>query len=236
MSTAIDLMGRRVLIVGDIDQLSQALAMGFREEGAEVLTLASLGSAPSRNVESVKSDVKKSIQELGGLDTFVVHLGLTRGARITEATDESWETAFTAPSKAAFFATQAALTALKSSRGSIVNITSVLALMGAPTGLAIPAAAMACFVHHTRMMALRLSTHGVRANAVCHGYLSPLESLGCAAEPEKTSDQTAAAGIPLGRWTTPGDVTGTVLFLASQLAANITGAVIVNDGGTYSGH
>ena len=235
VSAGIDLMGKRVLVVGQADDLSQTVATGFRGRGAHVATLASFDPPSSPDVASIQSRVMKSIQELGGLDTLIACISPGGTTAISEATEKSWESAFTSPSKAAFFATQAALGALKISRGSIVNVTSVLALMGAPPGLAITAAAMACFVHHTRMMALRLSTDGVRVNAICYGYQSPLEAYG-RTPPEDASLLSPGGVIPLGRWSNPADIIGTALFLASPLAAHMTGSIVVNDGGTYGGH
>jgi NAD(P)-dependent dehydrogenase (short-subunit alcohol dehydrogenase family) len=235
VTITIDHADRRVLVAGADRSLGQAIAQSFRAQGATVVEALTRAQGNHIGVEANRKFVRDAIVQLGGLDILVTYTGIEAVALIDNATLDTWEVAFSQPLKATFFTTQAALSALKSSRGSIVNVTSVLGQMGAPAGLAIPAAAMACVVHHTRMMALRLSKDAVRVNCVCHGYLCELESTGVPQGSHKSSPASVANSIPLGRLAHADDIVNAVMFLASPLADYITGAILSADGGTYAG-
>lgn len=235
MTVAIDLADRRVLVVGADRSLVQAIAHSFREQGASVVEMLTRTQGNDIGVEANRKFVREAIAQLGGLDILVAYTGIEAVALMDNATPDTWEVAFSQPLKATFFATQAALSALKSSRGAIVNVTSVLGQMGAPAGLAIAAAAMACVAQHTRMLALRLSKDAVRVNCVCHGYLHELESNGVQQSPHKPNPVSVANSIPLGRLAQTDDIVNAAMFLASPLANYITGAVLSADGGTYAG-
>lgn len=234
MTVTIDHADKRVLVAGADPSLSQAVAHSFRAHGANVVEAPTHAQGRNLSVDDRRKFVRDAIVQLGGLDILVTQTGIEAVALIDNTALETWEAGFSQPLKATFFTTQAALVALKDSRGTIVNVTSVLGQMGAPAGLAIPAAAMACVVHHTRMLALRLSKDAVRVNCVCHGYLCELEGTGVQ-DSHRSSAAWVADGIPLGRFAQAEDVVNTVMFLASPLANYITGSILSADGGTYAG-
>jgi NAD(P)-dependent dehydrogenase (short-subunit alcohol dehydrogenase family) len=95
--------------------------------------------------------------------------------------------------------------------------------MGGPDGSSAYAAAAASIVNMTRMQALRFGVDGVRANCLCAG---PLEGLAAAQKAELP---------PIGRNGTAQDMAGSILFMASEHASFMSGAIIVIDGGRYSG-
>ena len=235
MTVTIDHAGKRVLVVGADHSLGKAIAHSFRAQGATVVEALNRVYGNHIGVEANRNFVRDAIIQLGGLDILVTYTGIEAVALIDDATLETWEVAFSQPLKATFFTTQAALSALKSCRGAIVNVTLVLGQMGAPAGLAIAAAAMASVVHHTRMLALRLSMDAVRVNCVCHGYLSEVESTGVLQGSDQSTPASVANGVPLGRLAHSDDIVNAVMFLASPLADYVTGAILSADGGTYAG-
>jgi NAD(P)-dependent dehydrogenase (short-subunit alcohol dehydrogenase family) len=235
VTVTIDHADKRVLVAGADRSLGQAIAHSFRAQRAHVVEALTHAQGNNSGVDNSRNFVRDAIAQLGGLDILVTYTGIEAVAPIDNATLETWEAGFSRPLKATFFTTQAALAALKGSRGAIVNVTSVLGQMGAPAGLAIAAAAMACVVQHTRMLALRLSKDAVRVNCVCHGYLCELESTGVQQDTHTSGPTSAANSIPLGRLAQSDDIVNAVMFLASPLANYITGAILSADGGTYAG-
>lgn len=236
MNTTIDHSDKRVIVAGTGQPLAAAIADAFRSHGAHVVQCTQASPRPALGiVGDSQRGVNDAVQKLGGLDVFVSFMGIESAASIETATPETWDQGCGRPLKSTFFATQAALPALVESRGAIVNVASIIGLMGARDGLAIPAAAMACVVHQTRMLALRLGTAGVRVNCVCHGYMSELEGLGVSAASTTGSVAAWTSGIPMARLTRDTDILPSVLFLASPLAGFVTGAIVTVDGGTFAG-
>ncbi|TXS91856.1 SDR family oxidoreductase [Parahaliea maris] len=236
MTSAMNFSGKKVLVAGSGDPVQQAIAKAFVEAGASAGEVDILGAVQSAGADAVSAKVKEYIATTGGLDVLVVTLGINDMELIEAASADNWQAGFSMPLKAAFFAAQAAIPALRESSGAIVNVTSTLGQMGAAPGLAIPAAAMACLIHHTRMLSLRLSLDGVRVNCVCQGYTSEKEIVGLTAANDQPTAPTMEDEVPMGRLTLPEDVVGPVLFLASPLAGFMTGNVLSADGGTFSGH
>lgn len=231
-----DLEGKKVVVVSRGHAIANAVAVAFRAESAQVAVPPFNTTQRNAGVKRFAAPVCAAVAALGGVDVLVTVTGIEATSRIGDASVDCWDAGFSEPLKTTFFATQAVLPALKAARGTIVNVTSVLGLMGARPGLAIPAAAMACAAHHTRMMALRLSTDGVRVNCLCHGYASNLERDGPESHRSAAAEGARANAIPLGRLGQPEDFTGSVLFLASPLSSYMTGTILTNDGGTYAGN
>jgi 3-oxoacyl-[acyl-carrier protein] reductase len=139
--------------------------------------------------------------------------------------------------KAAFFTAQMCVPQLKLTRGNIVNVSSVLGLMGGPAGSAVYATTKGAVVQMTRMMSLALATDGVRVNALCPGWIDT---------PMIQRDNAAAGGdalykyitgvVPAGRIGTPEETVGAMLYLAASSSSYTTGAILSTDGGLAAGH
>ncbi len=229
MTMDMSFAGKRVIVIGAEGPVGAAAARAFFEHGATVAVHgaavdgATTISGDLSGEEGCKATVEAAVAALGGLDVIVNAADFREDKPFEQVLPQDWDKAMDGAFTASLFCTQFALPALTASKGNIVNATSSLAQMGGPAGSSAYAAAAGSIVNMTRMQALRFGVDGVRANCLCGG---PLEG-------------SAAAQVadvpPIGRHGTPQDMAATILFLASGHAAFMTGAIIVNDGGRYSG-
>lgn len=177
------------------------------------------------------TDCQKMIDEVlkqfGKLDVLVNNAGITRDQLLLKMTDEDWEQVISVNLKGAFNCCRAAVRQfLKQRSGRIINISSVVGLMGNP-GQANYSASKAGLIGLTKTLAKELASRNITVNAVAPGFIktSMTEAI---PEPMK---QELITRIPLSRFGEPQDVANVVLFLASELASYITGEVIKVDGG-----
>jgi 3-oxoacyl-[acyl-carrier protein] reductase len=153
--------------------------------------------------------------------------GITKDGLLARMSPADWDAVLDANLKGAFLMTRAVTRGMMKRRwGRVVNITSVVGLMG-NAGQANYAASKAGLIGFTKSVARELASRNVLVNAVAPGFIDSDMTRAL------TDDQRNALipRIPLGRLGTGGDVAGAVLFLASNLADYITGQVLVVDGG-----
>jgi NAD(P)-dependent dehydrogenase (short-subunit alcohol dehydrogenase family) len=221
--------GRRVFVSGVEAPIGSAAARAFLEHGASV---AVHGAAIERATQlqgdlhsaaGSKSVMDAAVAALGGLDVLVNAADFRDDKSFEQISPEDWERTVDGSFTASLFCTQFGLPALQASVGNIVNVTSSYGQMGGPAGSSAYTAAAASIVNMTRMQALRFGVDGVRSNCLCAG---PLEGSAAA---------TMIELPPIGRHGSVEDMVASILFLASAHASFMTGAIIVNDGGRYSG-
>src|SRR5918997_371544 len=171
--------------------------------------------------------VEEALQCLGRLDVLVNAAGTTSDAPLWEMTEEQWRLVLDTNLKGAFSYTQAAARHFRRVRGGrVVNVASIEAGRGR-FGLANYAASKAGLVALTRAAAAELGRYGVCVNAVSPGFIrTPLVERLPGAVTERAARESA-----LGRMGEPEDVAHAVLFLCSERARHITGAVLNVDGG-----
>ncbi len=178
------------------------------------------GTAVSATVEAVEAD-------LGGVDILVNNAGITRDNILLRMKDEEWNEVIDTNLRGAFFMTRAVYRGMMKRRdGTIINVSSVVGLMGNP-GQANYAASKAGLLGFTRSVARELASRGVRCNAIAPGYIRTDMTA------DLTEEQTQAllSGIPMQRLGDPADIAGVVRFLAGPSARYITGQVLSVDGG-----
>lgn len=256
MTMQLDFSDKRVLVTGSTKGIGRGAAEGFLELGARVAVngrsaegvtemIREMGGgerlipAPGdlSKVGGCEAVVTKAIEDLGGLDVLVNNAGRGDDMLIDDVTEEYWEKMIALNLKGAFFCAKYAVPALRESKGSIINVASMLGVMGGPDASTVYATTKGAMVQMTRMMALELAKDGVRVNSLCPGWIdTPM----IAHENELAGDDALYEYIngiaPLGRIGKVDECTGAVLYLASKNAGYTTGATLVNDGGISSGH
>lgn len=171
--------------------------------------------------------VMAAIKEFGRIDILVNNAGVTRDGLLMRMSEADWDTVLSTNLKGAFHFTRPAVRAMIRQRsGRIVNIASVVGLIG-NAGQANYAASKAGLIGFTKAVAKEVAGRGVTCNAIAPGFI--------------TTDMTAAlndeqrerllAVIPLGRFGEPDDIAEAVSFLAGDSGRYITGQVLTVDGG-----
>lgn len=177
--------------------------------------------------ESVKNIIKAIGRKFGSIDILVNNAGITKDARLMMMKSADWEAVIRTNLTGAFNCTKAvSKKMLSQNSGRIINITSVVGLMG-NIGQANYAASKAGLIGLTKTTAKELAERGVTVNAIAPGFIQSDMTEVLSAEVSNKMLQT----IPMGFYGNPEDVADAVLFLASKKARYITGQVLNVDGG-----
>jgi 3-oxoacyl-[acyl-carrier protein] reductase len=188
---------------------------------------ATLVQGDVSNRDDAERLIETAVTEHGRIDVLVNNAGITRDQLLMRMTDDDWDAVLDTNLKGAFHTTRAALRPMLRKRsGRIINITSVVGLIG-NAGQANYAAAKAGLIGFTKSTAREVASRSITVNAVAPGYIAT-EMTDAIAENMKAKilDQ-----VPMGRLGTPEDVAAVVAFLASPAAAYMTGTVLTVDGG-----
>ncbi len=179
------------------------------------------------NTEAVKGVVGEIGKRFGHIDILVNNAGITRDGLLMTMSEQDWDLVLAVNLKSIFNFTKAvARPMIKQKSGSIINISSVVGLMG-NGGQVNYSASKAGVIGITKSSAKELASRNIRVNAVCPGYIQT-------AMTEKLDDKARAAlveHIPSKRLGMPADVAAAVVFLASDAASYITGETLRVDGG-----
>ena len=238
--------GQVALVTGASRGIGRAIALELAQAGATVVlnyahsadaaagVVAEITAAGGRawslradvsNEQEVEAMVKVVLAQEGRLDVLVNNAGITRDGLLMRMKIDDWNNVLDLNLTGVFLCTRAvSRSMLKARAGRIINITSVVALMGNP-GQANYSAAKAGVIGLTRSTAAEFASRGITVNAVAPGFIAT----------EMTKDlnhEAVLAAIPLGRLGQPEEVAGVVRFLAfGSSSAYMTGQVLQVDGG-----
>lgn len=202
---------------------AEAVKKEIEEAGGKAFTVQG-DVSKSEDVDRIFKIVK---DEFGGLDVLVNNAGINRDALLIRMKESNWDDVIATDLKSDFLTTKAAAAMMMRKRkGSIINISSVVGIMG-NIGQANYAAAKAGVIGLTKACAKEMAARNIRVNAVAPGFIETAMTDGI---PEKIREGMIAS-IPMGRMGQPEDIARAVCFLASDDASYITGQVLVVDGG-----
>jgi len=173
--------------------------------------------------------VKAIIGAYGKIGILINNAGITRDTFLLRMKDEDWERVMDVNLKGVFSITKAVLPfMIKEKYGRIINISSVVGLMG-NLGQTNYAASKAGLIGFTKALAREVASRGITVNAVAPGYIDTEMTRGL----QDAVKERLIQLIPLGRLGTATDIAGGVLFLASEEASYVTGHVLSINGGMY---
>ena len=251
MSTIIDsfkLDGKVAIVTGAARGLGQGMALALAEAGADIVAVDILPADDT--VKQVQAFGRKAVAIAGNLgdraaipqviatarktfahlDILVNCAGIIRREDFLKFSEKDWDDVMGINIDAVFFLSQAFCNDVVSrgGKGKIINIASMLSFQG---GIRVPSytASKSAVQGLTRLIANELASKGINCNAIAPGYMATDNTA-----PLRADDKRSAAileRIPAGRWGTPDDLKGAVVFLASSASDYVNGYTIAVDGG-----
>ena len=246
------LRGRVAVVSGASSGLGQQMALAFARQGADLLILArrverledfkpKLKKAGAGKVITAKCDVTSTEdidvaaalaeKEFGKVDILLNCAGSSKDKGVVEMTDEEWDFTIATDETSVFKMTRAfAKIMQKNKYGRIINIASMYGLVG-NTEIHTVAyhASKGAVVNFTRAVAAELATDGITCNAICPGYFETELTKQVLDTPR--FQEFAKTHVPMERYGKPGELDAAVVFLASEEASYVTGAILPVDGG-----
>jgi NAD(P)-dependent dehydrogenase (short-subunit alcohol dehydrogenase family) len=239
------LAGRVCIVTGGSQGIGEACARRFAREGAQVV-IADVADAPGQALAAelgalyvhcdvgdkaqVDALVAATLRAHGRIDVLVNNAGIFKAADFLEVTEADFDAVLRVNLKGSFLLGQAVAREMaKAGKGSIVNMSSVNAVLTIPT-IASYNVSKGGINQLTRVMALALADKGIRVNAVAPGTIATE----LAAKAVLTSEEAKArilSRTPMKRLGEPSEVADAVAYLASDAASYVTGEIVVVDGG-----
>jgi 3-oxoacyl-[acyl-carrier protein] reductase len=240
--------GKVALVTGASRGIGRAIALALAAEGADLAVNYAGSEAAAKEVAAeieamgrkafvIQADIASTeastamvdavVKEFGRVDVLVNNAGITRDGLLMRMKEEDWDAVITTNLKGVFNCTKAAIKyMMKQKSGNIVNISSIVGVMG-NAGQANYCAAKAGVIGFTKATAKEVAARGIRVNAIAPGFIkTDMTSV----LSEKVVE-AMLAGIPLNRLGETEDIAKAVLFLASSDANYITGQTLHVDGG-----
>ncbi len=249
MSTDLfNLTGKVAIVTGCGTGLGHGMAVGLAEAGADIAGIYNSSEpacqkeieAVGRRFAGIRADladhdqvsriVPETVKALGRADILVNNAGIIRRQPALDFTPENWDDVITVNLRSLFFLSQSVARqfVLQESGGKIINIASVLSFQG---GILVPSytASKSGIMGLTRELACEWASRNINVNAIAPGYMATENTRALQEDPVRNPD--IIKRIPAGRWGTPEDLKGAVVFLASAASDYVSGYTIAVDGG-----
>ncbi len=251
MSSILDqfkLDGKVAVVTGASRGLGQGMALALAEAGADIVAVDILpmddtakqvkglgrkcatvvGNLGERSsIPGILQEAKKTFPVL---DILVNCAGIIRRADFPDFTEKDWDDVMGINIDAVFFLSQAFVKEVlaRNGRGKIINIASMLSFQG---GIRVPSytASKSAVQGLTRLIASEMGGKGINCNAIAPGYMATDNTAPLRADADRSA--SILARIPAGRWGTPDDLKGAVVFLASAASDYVNGYTVAVDGG-----
>jgi len=245
----LELLGKVALVTGAAQGIGKAIALLLAEKGADVVVSdinVEKAQETAREIEEkgrksmalkvnvadpdeVEKMVEAIIERFSRIDILVNNAGITRDKLLLRMSSEDWDAVLDVNLKGVFNCTKSVIKYMSKQRsGKIVNIASVVGLMG-NVGQANYAASKAGVIGFTKTVAREFAQRGININAIAPGYIqTPMTEV----LPERVKEELMRL-IPMGRLGQPEDVAQAVLFLVSEASNYVTGQVLNVNGGIY---
>jgi NAD(P)-dependent dehydrogenase (short-subunit alcohol dehydrogenase family) len=247
------LEGKSAIVTGSATGIGKATAMLFAREGAKVVVSDVDEAAGRQVVDAIKGDgreaifvkadvshpedvermVETTVRTYGRLDVLVNNAAVYRGdGSILTVPDETWDQVMGVNLKGTYLCCKFAIARMIEGGGSIVNLSSVNALMG--LSLTAYTASKGGVQALTRLLAVEFAPKGIRVNCICPGTIMTENSIAIYRERPGLEERVTKM-YPMGKLGTPLDVAECALYLASDASSFVTGASLVVDGGLMAG-
>ncbi|SMH33226.1 2-dehydro-3-deoxy-D-gluconate 5-dehydrogenase KduD [Mesorhizobium australicum] len=248
MSGLFSLEGRRAMVTGANTGIGQGIALALAAAGAEVLAVGRSSMAETEaairdtggKVVALKADLARTAsvapmldaawETHGPIDILVNNAGIIRRAAALDFSEQDWDDVLDVNLKSVFLLSQAfARRVFAAERaGKIVNIASLMSFQGG-IRIASYTAAKSGLAGLTRILANEWAAKGINVNAIAPGYIVTNNTEALRNDPERSAD--ILKRIPAGRWGSAQDIGGTAVYLASDAANYVHGAILPVDGG-----
>ena len=242
------LAGKVAIVTGCNTGLGQGMACALAQAGADIVGVNRTDPVDTRHqVEAVGRqflDLRADLSDIGGIDGLVAqavalsgrvdilvnNAGIIRRADAISFTEKDWDEVIDLNLKTCFFFSQAVARQFmaQGTGGKIINVASMLSYQG---GVRVPSytASKSGLTGITRLMANEWAIHGVNVNAIAPGYMTTNNTAALRADEKRNAG--ILERIPAGRWGTPDDLAGPVVFLASKASDYVNGYTVAVDGG-----
>ena len=242
------LAGKVAIVTGATVGLGRGMALGLAEAGADIVAVGmssmdevqeavqAMGrrcitiQANLMSIDPIQGIIDQAVAEFGHIDILVNNAGIIRREDSVEFSEANWDDVININLKTVFFFCQAAANQFikQGTGGKIINIASMLSFQG---GIRVPSytASKSGVKGITMAMANEWAKYGININAIAPGYMATNNTAQLRADEERSSE--ILGRIPAGKWGTPEDLKGPVVFLASSASDYINGYTLAVDGG-----
>lgn len=245
---AFNLQGKVALVTGCDKGLGQGMALGLAEAGCDIISVsrsipqetAEKVAALGRRMFAIQADLSQpdaiadivpaAVAAAGRIDILVNNAGTIRREDALTFSEKNWDDVMNLNLKSVFFLSQAVAKQFlqQGNGGKIINIASMLSFQG---GIRVPSytASKSGVLGITRLLANEWAQHGINVNAIAPGYMATNNTQQLRDDADRSKE--ILDRIPAGRWGTPDDLKGPVVFLASSASDYINGYTVAVDGG-----